>query len=110
MSDKYSNHFYIEGPDDDLVNVTKDLDFAEGSINYDGWEIEGGSAVLHFDGYFCPFDEVKNASAKYPSLKIIFRFTHELLTAGLYIYDGGKIKLRSYYDWDTGECSIKKYD
>jgi hypothetical protein len=109
MSDKFFNHLYIEGPYDDLVSVTKDLDFADGSIDYDGWEIEGGSAVLHFNGYFCPLDEVENASIKYPSLKIIFRFSQELLSAGLYIYKDGKIKLRSHYDWDTGESTVTKY-
>ena len=106
MSDTFSNHFYIEGPYEDLLNVTKDLDFTDGSIDYDGWEIEGGSAVLHFDGYYCPLDELEKASAKYPSLKITFRFTQELLIAGLLIYEDGKIKLQSYYNWGTGTSSV----
>lgn len=100
MSDTFSNHFYIEGPYEDLLKVTKDLDFT------DGWEIEGGSAVLHFDGYYCPLDELEKASAEYPSLKITFRFTQELLIAGLLIYEDGKIKLQSYYNWDTGTSSV----
>ena len=110
MSDTFSNHFYIEGPYDDLLNVTKDLDFTNGSIDYDGWEIEGGSAVLHFDGCYCPFDEVEKASIKYPSLKIIFRFVHELITVGLIVYENGRAKLNSSYNWDTGEANLNKHD
>lgn len=110
MSDEYQNHFYIEGPDDDLINVTKDLDFSGVSTYYDGWEIEGGSAVLHFHTYYDPHVELYNAAVKYPSLKIVFRFTYALVNAGLIIYEDGRKKLSSYYDWDTGESSVTKYD
>lgn len=110
MSDNYTIYLYIEGPNDDLEKVTKDLDFSELSYDNATWEIEGGSAILRFDSYFCPYNEVEKASIKYPSLKIIFRFVHELITVGLVVYENGRTKLNSSYNWDTGLANLTKYD
>lgn len=110
MSDNYTIHLYIEGSNDDLEKVTKDLDFSKQSYDDVAWEIEGGSAILQFSSYFCPYDEVEKASVKYPSLKIIFRFVHELITVGLIVYENGRAKLNSSYNWDTGEANLNKYD
>ncbi len=104
MSDTYTTHLYIEGSNEDLLNVVAELDFSKGAYNYSEWEIEGGSAVLHFESYFTPIDEVYAASVKYPSLKIIFRYTHELISVGLNIYENGVSVLSSCYDWSSGEC------
>jgi hypothetical protein len=110
MSNNYSIHLYIEGPDEDLQKVTKELDFSKQSYDDTQWEIEGGSAILHFNTHFCPYDEVKNASANYPSLHIKFRFSYELITVGLMIYENGRIKLDSSYNWETGESCFTKYN
>lgn len=110
MSDNYTIYLYIEGPNDDLEKVTKDLDFSELSYDNATWEIEGGSAILRFDSYFCPYNEVEKASIKYPSLKITFRFVHELITVGLVVYENGRTKLNSSYNWDTGLANLTKYD
>ena len=110
MSDNYTIHLYIEGPNDDLEKVTKDLDFSKQSYDDATWEIEGGSAILQFNSYFCPYNEVEKASVKYPSLKITFRFVHELITVGLVVYENGRTKLNSSYNWDTGLANLTKYD
>ena len=105
----YSIHFYIEGPYEDLVSVTQMLDLSHASSDYSGWEIEGGSAVLHYSNDDCPYDLVEKASEQFPSLKITFRYTYILANVGLEIYEDGKIKLRSVYDWDNGKSHVSHY-
>lgn len=105
MSDNYSVHLYIEGPYDDLVSVTSELNFSEFAYTYSEWEIDGWCAVLHFESFYVPREQVYQASIKYPSLKIIFRHTHELISVGLDIYNNGAHILSSQYDWSSGECS-----
>ena len=104
MSATFENYLYISGPYDDLLKITSELNFVKKfGAEYD-WEHDGVSATIHFqseDGL--PFEDIDPAMAKYPSLKLTWRYTHELLEAGLFIYENGKNTKQSIYNWDTGE-------
>ena len=105
MGATFQNYIYITGPHDDLLKITSELNFAKNfDAEYD-WEHDGVSATIHFqseDGL--PFEDIGPAIAKYPSLKLTWRYTQELIEAGLFIYENGKQVKQSIFNWDTGEA------
>jgi len=106
MSATFQNYIYISGPHDDLLKITSELNFVKKfGAEYD-WEHDGVSATIHFeseDGL--PFEDIDPAIAKYPSLKLTWRYTQELLEAGLFIYEKGIMVKNSTFNWDTGEVT-----
>jgi len=104
MSETFQNYIVIKGDHDDLLKITSELNFVEKfGAEYD-WEHDGASATIHFqseDGL--PFEDIDPAIAKYPSLKLTWRYTQELIEAGFFIYENGKNTKQSIYNWDTGE-------
>jgi len=51
------------------------------------------------------FEDIDPAIAKYPSLRLTWRYTQELIEAGLFIYEKGIMVKNSAYNWDTGEVT-----
>jgi len=104
MGATFQNYIYISGPHDDLLKITSELNFVKKFGAEYEWEHDGASATIHFqseDGL--PFEDIDPAIAKYPSLKLTWRYTQELIEAGFFIYENGKNTKQSIYNWDTGE-------
>jgi len=110
MSDTFNNYVCVTGPHDDLLKITKELNYAEKyHAEYD-WEHDGASATIHFVSECdMPIQMTEAIVAKYPSVNILWRYTQELLYAGTMKYENGRLKTMIIFDWITGHTDTTKY-